>query len=213
VAGPDATEAERAAGVTAVAFAFVARASRMAVWLGGFALILVAFLVTLEVVLREVFLIGLSAATEISAYVLAVSTAWAYAFALLERNHVRVDAVIRLLPPGPLIVMDLLALLALTWFAGVLLWYGFGVVGWSLETGARAMTPLGTPLWLPQGLWIFGIAFFFATCLIVLVRAVALVLGGRRRAASELIGTFSRQDEGAAEALDAERRQHRERAP
>jgi hypothetical protein len=36
VAGPDATEAERAAGVTAVAFAFVARASRMAVWLGGF---------------------------------------------------------------------------------------------------------------------------------------------------------------------------------
>ena len=212
MAGPDATEAESAAGITAVAFAVVARASRIVVWLGGFALILIALLVTLEVVLREVFLIGLSAATEVSAYVLAVSTAWAYAFALLERNHVRVDAVIRLLPPGPLIVMDLVALLALTWFAGVLLWYGGGVVGWSLETGAHAMTPLGTPLWLPQGLWVFGIAFFFATCLIVLIRTVALLLAGRRRAASDLIGTFSRQDEGAAEAEDAARRHRRERA-
>jgi TRAP-type C4-dicarboxylate transport system permease small subunit len=180
--------------------------SRAAVWLGGGALILVSCLVTLEVVLRELFLIGLSAATEISAYVLAVSTAWAYAYALLERNHVRVDAVIQLLPPRLLVGMDLLALLALAWFAGTLLWHGWDVVGMSLDMGAHAMTPLSTPLWIPQGLWVFGIAFFFATCLLLLLRALQLVAAGEIRAASDLVGTFSREQEAADEAEDAARR-------
>ena len=57
----------------------VERIARVGVWLGGGALIALSFLVTVEVVLRKVFLIGLSAATELSAYALAVSTAWAYA--------------------------------------------------------------------------------------------------------------------------------------
>jgi TRAP-type C4-dicarboxylate transport system permease small subunit len=196
-------------GLIGAALAVAQAVSRVAVWLGGGALILVSFLVTLEVVLREFFLIGLSAATEISAYVLAVSTAWAYAYALLERNHVRVDALIQLLPPRLLVGMDLMALLALAWFAGMLLWHGWGVVGMSLESSARAMTPLSTPLWVPQGLWVFGIAFFFATCLLLLLRALQLVAAGEIREASDLVGTFSREQEAADEAEDAARRSSR----
>lgn len=197
--------------VTAAALAHARGASRIAVWLGGGALILVAMLVTLEVFLREVFLIGLSAATEVSSYVLAVSTAWAYAYTLLDRNHVRVDAVIRLLPTRLVVWMDVLAMLALIWFAAVLLWYGYGVLAMSLETNARAMTPLETPLWIPQGLWVLGIAFFLAVCVLVLLRALRLIMAGRTRAVSELIGTFSREEEATAETEDAERRR-RERA-
>lgn len=206
---------QRAAGrsdLIGAALALAEVVSRVAVWLGGGALILVSCLVTLEVVLREIFLIGLSAATEISAYVLAVSTAWAYAYTLLERNHVRVDAFIRLLPARLLVWMDLLAMLALAWFAGTLLWHGWGVVGMSLETSARAMTPLSTPLWIPQGLWIFGIAFFFVTCLLVLLRALQLIAADDIRAASDLIGTFAREQEGLLEAEDAARRRDKESA-
>jgi TRAP-type C4-dicarboxylate transport system permease small subunit len=201
-----ATGAARRPDLIGAGLAVTERVSRVAVWLGGAALILVSCLVTLEVVLREVFLIGLSAATEISAYVLAVSTAWAYAYTLLQRNHVRVDAVIRLLPPRLLVWMDVLAMLALTWFAGTLLWHGWGVAGMSIETRARAMTPLSTPLWIPQGLWAFGIAFFFATCLLLLLRALRLIAAGEVQAASDLIGTFAREQEGAVEAEDAARR-------
>jgi TRAP-type C4-dicarboxylate transport system permease small subunit len=201
-----ATEAARRPNLIGAALAIAEAISRVAVWLGGGALILVSCLVTLEVVLREVFLIGLSAATEISAYVLAASTAWAYSYTLLGRNHVRVDAIIRLLPPRLLVWMDLLAMLALAWFAGTLLWHGWGVVGMSLETSARAMTPLSTPLWIPQGLWVFGIAFFFVTCLLLLLRALQLVAAGEIRAASDLVGTFAREKEGADEAENAARR-------
>jgi TRAP-type C4-dicarboxylate transport system permease small subunit len=206
---PGATEATRRPDLLGAALAIAQAVSRVAVWLGGGALILVSCLVTLEVVLREVFLIGLSAATEISAYVLAASTAWAYAYTLLERNHVRVDAVIRLLPPRLLVWMDVLAMVALSWFAGTLLWHGWGVVGMSLETSAHAMTPLSTPLWIPQGLWVFGIAFFFATCLILLLRALQLVAAGEIRAASDLVGTFAREQEGIDEAEAAARRRGR----
>jgi len=209
--GPGASGEEGPPGLTGTALALVRVSARAAVWVGGGALILVACLVTLEVVLRHAFLIGLSAATEISAYVLAASTAWAYAYTLLERNHVRVDAIIRLLPRRILIWLDLLALLALTWFAGLLLWHGSGVLTMSLETGARAMTPLSTPLWIPQGLWVFGIAFFFASCLVVGLRARHLIVAGETAAASRLLGPFSQQEEGVQEAEDAARRR-RERA-
>jgi TRAP-type C4-dicarboxylate transport system permease small subunit len=204
--GPGPARVARRLDLIGTALAVAQGVSRIAAWLGGGALILVSCLVTLEVVLREFFLIGLSAATEVSAYVLAVSTAWAYAYALLERNHVRVDAVIQLLPQRLLVVMDLLAMLALAWFAGTLLWHGWGVVGMSLDMGAHAMTPLSTPLWIPQGLWVFGIAFFFATCLLLLLRALQLVAAGKFREASDLIGTFSREQEAADEAEDAARR-------
>lgn len=207
--GRGAEGAARRPNLIGAALALAEATSRVAVWLGGGALILVSCLVTLEVVLREIFLIGLSAATEISAYVLAVSTAWGYAYTLLERNHVRVDALIRLLPPRLLVWMDLLAMLALAWFSGTLLWRGWGVVGMSLETGARAMTPLSTPLWIPQGLWIFGIAFFFATCLLLLLRALQMVAANDIQAASDLVGTFARDREGALEAEDAVRRRDR----
>jgi TRAP-type C4-dicarboxylate transport system permease small subunit len=197
----------------ATALVYARGAAHVAVWLGGGAMILVSLLVTVEVILREVFLIGLSAATEVSSYALAVSTAWAYAFTLLERNHVRVDALIRLMPARLVVWMDVLALLALIWFATVLLWYGYGVMAMSLETGAHAMTPLGTPLWIPQGLWVFGIAFFLAVCVLMLARALRLIAAGRLAAANQLIGTFSREEEASveAEAAALRQREHAER--
>ena len=193
--------------VTEAGLAYARTAAHIAVWLGGGAMILVSLLVTIEVILREVFLIGLSAATEISSYALAVSTGWAYAFTLLERNHVRVDALIRVLPVRIVVWMDVLALLALIWFAAVLLWYGYGVMAMSFASDAHAMTPLGTPLWIPQGLWVFGIAFFLMVCVLVLVRALRLIAAGRLVATNRLIGTFSREEEASAETEAAALRQ------
>jgi TRAP-type C4-dicarboxylate transport system permease small subunit len=171
------------------------RASRYAVWAAGLALIAVAFLVTVEVVLRRVFLVGLSMASEISGYVLAVGTAFAYAFALFQRNHVRVDAIVRLFPRRVVVWIDLLAVLALTGFAALLVWHGWGVFEASWARGSRAMTPLGTRMWIPQILWLAGLTVFLVTCVVVFVHASRLVLAGRHGEASELIGTFSREDE------------------
>jgi TRAP-type C4-dicarboxylate transport system permease small subunit len=183
------------------------RVSRIGVWLGGIGFIAVSFLVTLEVILRKVFLVGLSIATELSAYTLAIASAWAYAFALLNRAHVRVDAGVRLLPRRTILWVDVLALLALTWFAGMLVWHGAGVFGWSFKVKALAMTPLQTPMWIPQGLWLLGLILFLLTCLALLARAFALTMVGRGRELATIIGTFSSEEEAAYEAQEAEKRQ------
>ena len=183
------------------------RVSQVGVWLGGIGFIVVSLIVTVEVILRKVFLIGLGVATELSAYTLAVASAWAYSFALLQRAHVRVDAGVRLFPRRAIVWIDVLALLALTWFAAMLVWHGAGVVGWSLKVHALAMTPLQTPMWIPQGLWLLGLLLFLLTCLALLARALALVGVGRGREIGAIIGTFSAEEEAAYETREAEKRQ------
>ena len=192
--------------MTGKALAAVTRASQVAVWFGGLALIAVALLVTVEVILRRVFLIGLSAAAELSAYTLAISTAWAYAFSLFQRNHVRVDAVVRLLPRRAVVWVDLLALAALTWFAGLLVFHGYRVLEMTLERGARAMTPLATPLWIPQSLWLLGLTVFLIACVVLFAHATRLLAAGQVAAVSDLIGTFSREEEAEVEAGQAAER-------
>ena len=50
--------------------------AQISVWIGGLAMIGIAFIVSAEVILRKIFLIGLSAASDLSSYTLAISTAW-----------------------------------------------------------------------------------------------------------------------------------------
>ena len=184
----------------------VHRVAQLGVWAGGLAMLALAFLVSVEVVLRKAFLIGLSAAADLSSYTLAVSTAWAFSFALLARAHVRVDALIHLLPRRAAAFVDIVALVALTWFAAVLVWYGFNVFAESYARDARAMTPLGMRMWIPQGLWVAGLTVFLATCIAVLARAVALMARGRVGEVSALIGTLSTHEEVDAEIKDAAER-------
>lgn len=179
------------------------RVAHWGVWMGGVALLGVAFFVALEVILRKVFLIGLSAAADLSGYALAISYAWGLSFALLKRAHVRVDAVIRLFPRKVCAAFDVVALSALTWLAAAMAWYGYGVFAESFARSARAMTPLGTPMWIPQGLWVIGLAGFLLTCVVLLVVAVRNLLAGRTSEVNRLIGTLSAEEEAAAEIHDA----------
>lgn len=185
---------------------WIERASRIAVYVGGAGFIAVAVLVTLEVVLRKFFRIGLSAGFEVSSYVLAVSTAWGYSFTLIKRAHVRVDAVVMLFPRRLAVWVDVLALAVLTWFAAVLVWHGHTTLSFSFAQNARAMTPLQTPLWIPQGLWLLGLGAFLVTCVALLARTAWLVTVDRLSEAREMIGTFSTREEADEEVQLAVRR-------
>ena len=175
------------------------RASHVMTWIVGAALIATAGLVAVEVVLRKVFLIGLSMGTEISSYVLAVVSSWGFAFALFNRAHVRVDALVRLLPLRGAAWADVLALAGLTGFAAALTFHGYVALAESWLMDARAMTPLATRLWIPQGLWVLGLIFFTVSAAALLGRALYLLVRGHAAATRELIGTASMEDEGYSE--------------
>jgi hypothetical protein len=73
----------------------------------------------------------------------------------------------------------------------------------TLARGARAMTPLATPLWIPQSLWLLGLTVFLIACVVLFAHATRLLAAGQVAAVSDLIGTFSREEEAEVEAEQA----------
>ncbi|MEO8136826.1 MAG: TRAP transporter small permease [Betaproteobacteria bacterium] len=181
----------------------VRRVSAFGAWVGGLLMLAVAFLVSVEVILRSFFNYALAAGSEISGYVLAIGLAWGFSFALVNRAHVRVDAAIRLLPSKVVAWVDLIAMAALTWYAGLLVIHGWEVFYQSWSRGAKAMTPLLTPMWIPQGLWLAGLAIFLVSCMVFLTYGFWFVATGRLREARALIGTVTAEEEAGSEIEEA----------
>ena len=154
------------------------RISLYGVWFGGGLIFLASLIVSADVIARKLFTFSLGGADELSGYAFAIGSAWAFAFTLLRRSNVRVDALYQHLPPKLRAYLDILALLALGIFAAYLAFYAFSVLQTSWELKAQSNSSLKTPLWIPQGIWVAGLALFFATlCLLLLRSAVALVHG------------------------------------
>ncbi|MEO0622373.1 MAG: TRAP transporter small permease [Pseudomonadota bacterium] len=162
--------------------------SRWLVWLGGVLLIGSALLVTAEVFLRKFANVSIGGADEISGYAFAVATALAFSYALFERAHIRVDALYVLLPKPVRFVADLIGLALLTGFAAIIAWTAWGMVADTLAHGSRSITPLRTPLAIPQIPWLIGWILFVACGVLLLVGAVMRRLRGDAEGASDLVG-------------------------
>lgn len=177
--------------------------SLRAVWAGGALLFLAAFTVSVDVILRKLFAVSLGGADELSGYAFAIGTAWAFAFALLRRANVRVDALYQHLPLKFCALLDILALLALGWFVAYLAFYGWQVLETSWSLSARSNSALKMPLWIPQSLWFAGLAAFVATLALLLARSLAALLAGDWKAIHDLVGARSIQEDAEDEAAYA----------
>ena len=171
------------------------RISRLGVWCGGILMVVSSFIIGTEVILRKVFLMSLGGADELASYALALGTVWALSFALLHRSHIRVDALYQHLPKPICAILDVLALISILVFASILAWYGFDVWLTSWEFDSTANTPLGTPLWIPQGLWVLGLFSFVLTTLLLLVRALGALLRKDLDTVQQLAGTLTVDEE------------------
>jgi TRAP-type C4-dicarboxylate transport system permease small subunit len=164
------------------------RIAQLGVWVGGTLLILAAVVITVDVVARKAFSVTLGGSDELSGYCLAISAAWAFAFALLHRANIRVDAAYKYFPAPVRAALDAVALIALAVFVAVVARYGFEVFMASIRFASRANTPLQTPLWIPQGLWFAGLAFFLVTLFLVTLKAVLAFARGRFAEVDRLAG-------------------------
>ncbi len=114
------------------------RASRAAALAAGALVLAAAVLVSVDVLLRKFAGITLGGADELSGYALAIGSAWSFAFVLLNRGNVRIDALYERLPRIGAAVCDMLAVLALLGFVSVVAWYGAGVVAQSWRVDAHS---------------------------------------------------------------------------
>lgn len=158
------------------------------VQLGGWALLLAACLVTYDVVTRKLLNISIAGADEISGYVFAVSTACAFSYALLTRSNIRIDFLYNVLPAPVRRMLDIVSMVLLLGFLAIVCRYAFTLVADAFTYGSRSITPLQTPLAIPQTLWFAGLCLAFLTGLALLSAAVMALLRRDLDAAERLIG-------------------------
>ena len=173
--------------------------SRLAIWIGGISVLAVTFLISAEVLLRKFFNISTGGADELSGYALAICFSWALSFTVLRRAHVRIDALYTRLPIAIRPYLDCLSILSLTVFAVVLTYFCFQVVLDTIELGARSNTTLGTPLWIPQLLWLLGLTLFSFTCTLLSLLSISALLKGDGTKVQALVGSRTTDEELAAE--------------
>lgn len=185
--------------------------ARGSVWIAGALLVFAAFLVTGDVLARKIFSVSMAGADEITGYIFAVGTAWALSLALLDRANVRIDALYQILPQRVRAVLDVVGLLVLGGFMALLTKAAYSVfygsLGWPFgETDfwSVSITPLLTPLAIPQGFWLLGLLMFMATLVLVLVRALLAFARGDMAEVIRVAGPRTAKEEVEEEVQLAE---------
>ncbi len=173
--------------------------SQVGIWFSGALMVGAAGLIGVDVILRRFFDVSVGGADELSGYVLAIGSAFAFGACLLDRAHVRIDSIYLLLPRRVSAVLDLLSVFVFTVFMALLTWYGWGVLTESWSVGARSMSPLATPLVIPQTLWVLGLVSVVLIGVLLLLRAIPAFLGGRMAQVGRLVGYRSVGEELAEE--------------
>src|SRR5690554_7530024 len=128
--------------------------SRVAIWVAGSLTLASALYITADVITRKFFSIALGGSDELSGYAFAISISWALAFATLQRANIRIDALYQMLPTRLCALLDWVALVALGIFIAFMTYYASDVAMTSWTRNATANTAMGTPLWIPQFVWV-----------------------------------------------------------
>jgi len=174
---------------------FLEKVSRRAVWAGGIALLVSAFIVTIDVLMRKFFSITMSGSDEISGYVFAASTTWAYSFCLLHRANVRIDALYNFLPRAVKAILDVGGAVLLLVYMGILTKHATFVFLESWANNSVSVTTLQTPLWIPQLLWLGGLYLFISTLIFVCLHSLIGLLQGDLNRVQMAVGVRSVEDE------------------
>lgn len=183
---------------------WVERLSRLFAWLGGVMLLAMVVLICLEIVLRRLAGVSLGLSFEYSGYVLGVAASWSFAYALFHKAHIRIDAAyVRLAAKGR-IALDLVAMAAFAAFAVMCAQAALGVLTETLDRGTVSNTPLHTPMWIPQLLWVMGWLWFAVATVLLLGRVGLALAAGDFAAVTRLAGGATIDEQIEEEAPSAE---------
>lgn len=159
----------------------------------GVGVLLLALLITWDIVARKVFGLSVQGTDELGGYVLALIGSLGMAHVLQRREFTRIDLAFPYLPARLRQVLHVAAHVAL---AGTVVFFAYRATLTLQETllfDSVANTPLQTPLWIPQGLWVMGLMLFAVTAVLHAVRALYMLAREPHRV---------EQDYGCASARD-----------
>ena len=146
--------------------------------LGGYACFGLSCLIVIEILARKLFNFSLQGVDEIGGYVVAVTGTFGMALAAVERAHTRIDVLLLRLPKHVQAGLNLLSYVALGVGAAFMAYMGWRTLSDSLLFGSVSSSPLQTPLWIPQSLWLAGLVVFGLAALWTALRGLYALRGG-----------------------------------
>src|SRR5436190_4111556 len=114
--------------------------ARLSGWICGLLLTVSAFLIGLDIALREIFVVTLGGANELSGYALAVSSSWGCTVALVHRMHVRIDSVYTHLSARIRALLDMIGLAGFIYFLTFVTYYAYKVLEQSIESNTHSIS-------------------------------------------------------------------------
>lgn len=154
------------------------RIMRMLALGAGYVLLVQAVVTAVEIVVRKLFNHSFQGVDELGGYALAIAGSIGFGYAVVTCAHTRIDLVLSKLPLVLRAVLHMLAGVVLSAVAFGMFWYGLRSLRQSLDYGAISTTPLQTPLWIPQSIWVVGLALFVVVSLIGVLRGARLFARG-----------------------------------
>ncbi|MEF7617277.1 TRAP transporter small permease [Aquincola sp. MAHUQ-54] len=177
----------------------LARVADFTVIACGWWLIALSGLTCIEMVGRKLLGFSLQGVDEIGSYTYGIVGAFGFAYALITRSHTRVDFLLSRFPLRVRSLLNLLAMLSLAALALLCLWRGWHVVMESVDLGATAATPLATPMWIPQLIWLGGYLMFALVSAWAAFDAARLFVRGRTDELNARFGPQTLEEEIEAE--------------
>lgn len=165
----------------------------------GWWLIVLSAVTCVEMLGRKVLGFSLQGVDEIGSYTYAIVGSVGFAHTLVTRSHTRVDFLVSRFPARVRAVLNLLAMLTLAALAFLCLWRGANVLTESIDLKATASTPLATPMWMPQALWLAGYVLFAVVAAWAAIDAVRLFLRGDTEGLNDRFGPQTLDEEIEAE--------------
>lgn len=170
--------------------------------LSGWWLIAFSLASCFEMVSRKLFQFSLQGIDEVGGYTLAVTSAIGFSYTLVTRGHTRVDFLVSKLPDAVRAALNWLAMATLSALSLFALFRGSNVLSESIEFQSTATTPLQTPMWIPQSLWLLGYALFAIIATYLAVHATTLLMKGRVADLNSAYGPQTLEEEIESEAGD-----------
>ena len=186
--------------------------SRVGAIVGGALLLIASIVICVDITLRYTVSRTLGGADELSGYALAIASAWGLSTAVLTRSHIRIDTLYVRVRSRVRAALDLASLAVLIFFFSLVTYYAWGVLKQSWNSDSHSLSEIQMPLIFPQGLWVLGLAFFVAVCVLLLARGVLAFLAGDLERLFALVGSKSAVAEAQEEVIAVEKAFAQERA-
>ena len=147
--------------------------ARFAASIASILFVLAGAMLTYEVVARYFFVKPTSWAAELSQMCLIWGSLLAMAWLLARRQHIQVDAVVKLLPVSVGRWLDVVVMSVVAVFAATVMWYGFEIFFDSFVRGRTTGSLLNIPIWIVELAVPVGFALLLIQSIIEIIKLLS----------------------------------------